>query len=273
MTDVLLASRVRDAQRYIEASSFTWFQRFELAPGVWTPGKHDAAWVLNKMEFPVQLQGQSVLDIGTANGAVAFEAERRGASRVLAIDILPDRAFGPRQTGAFLGSQVEFREGSIYELPSLVNGERFNLVCFFGVLYHLRHPLLALDAIRAVCRNGATMLLETLVADAGLPPEVRDLPIAQFLRLRELADTPTNWWAPTIYTVLQWCHSCGFDPSLIAAWPEEAPERCGVRASVVPGLPEYLRISHERPVHASVNAWRPVREIMNDYLPDDATTR
>jgi len=75
------------AREFLGKADFVWHQRFELAPGVSTPGDRDIEFVLDAAEVPYDLTGKSVLDIGTANGGAAFEAQRRGASRVVALDI------------------------------------------------------------------------------------------------------------------------------------------------------------------------------------------
>ena len=66
------------AHRFVEESTFLWHQRFQLAPGVETPGVNPMEWLLAQSCVPASLDGMTVLDIGTTNGAVAFECERRG---------------------------------------------------------------------------------------------------------------------------------------------------------------------------------------------------
>ena len=102
---------------------------------------------------------------GTSNGGAAFELERRGAERVVAVDIYPESWFGFDAVKKLLGSRVQYVEASVYELGALLRQE-FDIVLFWGVLYHLRHPLLALDNIRALLRG--TAFLETAVCDAEL---------------------------------------------------------------------------------------------------------
>src|SRR5258707_15780879 len=75
------------AAEFIERAEFVWHQRWELAPGVWTPGSSDVGWLCHLAKLPADLTGQSVIDVGTTNAGTAFELERRGASRVVAVDI------------------------------------------------------------------------------------------------------------------------------------------------------------------------------------------
>ena len=150
-----------------------WHQRFELAGGVYTPGASDIPWLMNKAAVPERLDGATVLDIGTTNGGAAFECERRGARRVVAVDIADENWFGFVTLKRALGSSVDHVQSSIYELPELL-GEQFDLVLFWGVLYHLRHPLLALDNVRRLARG--TVSIETAVSDHELGGAARPAP-------------------------------------------------------------------------------------------------
>jgi tRNA (mo5U34)-methyltransferase len=142
------------AHRFLAQSDCVWFQRFELGGGVYTPGTNDLEWVFATAGVPDDLSGKSALDIGTSNGGAAFELERRGAQRVVAVDIFPPSWFGFDALKDFLGSRVEFVEATAYELPSLI-GETFDVIIFWGVLYHLRHRRLRRrgrgDALGSAC--------------------------------------------------------------------------------------------------------------------------
>jgi tRNA (mo5U34)-methyltransferase len=231
------------AQRFIERTDFIWHQRFELAPGVYAPGANDIEWLLGVSELPPDLEGLSVLDVGTTNGGAAFLAERRGASRVVAIDIFGPHWFGFSELSELLGSEVEYRRVSAYELAGALD-EQFDIVLFFGVLYHLRHPLLALDNLRAVSRDRC--YLETAVADHE-NPELARSPVARFYRTDELGGDSSNWFVPTIAALQDWCVSSGFDSQLLAAWPSESPSRCMVKLQPATGDPEFAKLSYERP--------------------------
>lgn len=194
---------------------------------------------MRRARFPRDLTGKSVLDIGTCNGGLAFEAERRGASRVVAVDIYPPDHFGFDVLARHFGSKATFVRASVYELPSLL-AERFDVVAFFGVLYHLRHPLLGLDAVRRV--SSGEVFIETAVAD-GPPGTVR------FYRGREYGDDSSNWFVPTVGTLLDWCASSGLDATLVEEWGD----RCTVRAVVSDGPPEYEQLSYEVPLDVTVD--------------------
>ncbi len=104
------------ATELAQRTEFVWHQRFELAPGVFTPGVSNVPFLLQMAGVPERLDGATVLDIGTTNGGAAFECERRGAERVVAVDIADADWFGFAVLRDALDSRVEHVQGSIYEL-------------------------------------------------------------------------------------------------------------------------------------------------------------
>lgn len=237
------------AHRILADESIVWYQRFELAPGVWTPGVADTLDLMARARMPEDMSGLTVLDVGTSNGALAFEAERRGASRVVAVDLYEPTWFGFSTLAEHFGSKASFVRASVYELP-VVLAERFDVVAFFGVLYHLRHPLLGLDAVRRMANRW--VFIETAVADASLPdPLLQEKGLVRFFRSAELGSDSSNWFAPTTATLVDWCYSAGLRPEVTDAWPDAGrPERCALRAAVIPGEPEYEKLSYEVPLDA-----------------------
>ena len=199
-----------------------WHQRWELAPGVFTPGVNDTARLMDRAQVPADLSGLRVLDIGTYNGCCAFECERRGASEVVALDIMNPERTGFSRLHAMLDSRAEYVRASAYELDPERHGS-FDLVLFFGVLYHLRYPHLALDRIRTVCRG--TLRIETHVLDGRFAhakriPRVlgrlavraaRGVPMWRQYRARELhPEDGSNLLGPNAAAVLASLHDCGF---------------------------------------------------------------
>lgn len=233
------------AERLIAEASFVWHQRWELVPGVPTPGANDIGWLLERSGLGGSFAGASVLDIGTTNGGLAFTAERAGATRVVAVDLVPPSHFGFDVLAEAQGSSVEFVQASAYELPERLGGEKFDVVVFWGVLYHMRHPLLALDAVHRLTKKVAS--IETAVADSELPPgSTSDV---RFYRRDELGGDASNWFAPSVACLADWCASAGLEPYAVSAWPEGAPSRGLVNARPVP-VPEYVRLSYEVPIRA-----------------------
>lgn len=234
----------RVASTLLEDPSIVWHQRFSLDADRLTPGVNSVAHLIRESGLSSNLTGKSVLDVGTTNGAIAFEAERRGAKRVVATDIFDDNHFGFGKIRRSLGSSVEFIRCSVYELDQVFENQTFDIVLFFGVLYHLRHPLLGLDAIRSVCNS--VCLLETAI----FQPEksLASNPVAHFHRLDSLNGDSSNWFVPSIRALSDWCESAGFSTEILGTFPATEPKRCMARLAVRPGPPEYQRVSYERKI-------------------------
>src|SRR3954469_18630980 len=127
-----------------------WFHDMELngvrtAPDHFLPGYPASKFSRFAHALPKDMTGKSVLDIGCNAGFYSLEMKRRGANRVLGIDFDDRYLAQARFAAASLGFDIEFRKLSVYDVHKL--NERFDVVLFLGVLYHLRHPLLALDLI------------------------------------------------------------------------------------------------------------------------------
>ena len=203
-----------------------WFHNLHLPGGRRTAPDHPLGdfpaykWEQVAPHVPRDLHGARVLDIGCNAGFYSFELARRGAD-VLAIDVDEHYLRQARWAAAELGlaERVELRRLGVYELATL-DVEPFDVVLFLGVLYHLRHPLLALDIIAP--RVGGTLVVQTLTMPgeerAEAPPNLamkeraalRDpaWPAMAFIE-HELAGDPTNWWAPNAACVEAMLRSCG----------------------------------------------------------------
>src|SRR6476469_8332133 len=144
-------SRPSDLEERIEALG-PWFHNLNLN-GVWTAPDHflgdypGAKFRRFAPHLPKDLAGKSVLDIGCNAGFYSIEMKRRGAGRVLGIDSDDRYLEQARLASETLGfDDIEFAKLDVYDVGAI--GGRFDVVIFMGVLYHLRHPLLALDLIR-----------------------------------------------------------------------------------------------------------------------------
>jgi tRNA (mo5U34)-methyltransferase len=175
-----------------EVRRIPWYHTIDLGGGVVTPGRDDTPRRVARLRLPEGLSGTTVLDVGAWDGYFSFEAERRGAARVLATDSFVWRGEGWGSREGFelarraLGSRVEDMEIDVLELSAQRPG-RFDLVLFLGVLYHMRHPLLALERIADVTAN--QLILETHVDMLG-----SRRPAAAFYPGSETWGDPTTWW-------------------------------------------------------------------------------
>lgn len=214
-----------------------WFHKIELAPGFVTPGWSDPGTEkLPHFGLPEDMSGMRVLDVGCAEGFFSFEAERRGAREVVAIDSYPSSIERFTLCRDALGSRATAYLCNVYDLQPKSFGT-FDLVMFFGVLYHLRHPLLALERLRSVC--GGSLLMQTATWEVEGEQE---LALARFDPFgidsgpegNPIFD-PTVFWRPNARCVLALLRSSGFedvevisrDPliaiSLRARSPDPAP--------------------------------------------------
>jgi tRNA (mo5U34)-methyltransferase len=148
-----------DARRAFDGVD--WYHRWEVFRGISTPGRRQVSLICAKAELPPDLTGKRVLDIGALNGCFSFECERRGASEVIAYDSENPDVSGFHRLKDLLGSKVKYIQGSVYTLTPEELGA-FDLILFFGVLYHLRYPLLAIDRIRSVSRGDVLIETHTL---------------------------------------------------------------------------------------------------------------
>lgn len=182
-------------RQQIKAEEY-WFHRIELPGGIVTPGWSDPRVdKLPHFDLPEDMRGMRVLDIGHAEGFFSFEAERRGAAEVVAIDNYAPMIRKFYLCRSALGARALPCRMSVYDLDPRTLGT-FDLVLFFGVLYHLRHPLLALERIRRVCTG--TLLLQTATGAAASGQAAADFhPFGlesgpPHARLRD----PTCFWFP-----------------------------------------------------------------------------
>ncbi len=178
-----------------------WFHNFELAPGVMTNGWSPMSERMPHFQIPQDLSGKRVLDIGCADGYFTFLAESRGAS-VVSIDSWPREGYFLAHE--VLNSKAEFHHMSVYDLCPGTFG-LFDIVFFFGVYYHLKNPVLALERIASVTREYA--LIESEIVDAQC---AQGEGVSRFCEFDELNNEPTNWWAPNIPCLLQTARASGF---------------------------------------------------------------
>jgi tRNA (mo5U34)-methyltransferase len=225
-----------------------WFHNIEL-DGVPTAPDHFLGnypadkWRRFAHAIPADLTGRSVLDIGCNGGFYSIEMKKRGAARVLGIDFDEDYLAQARFAAEVSGFDIEFAKLSVYDVGAI--GERFDVVLFMGVLYHLRHPLLALDLIHEHVA-GDLLIFQSMQRGATETEPVEpdydfwqtahfDRPAYPKLHFIEhsYSNDPTNWWAPNAACAEAMLRSAGF---AIVEHPEqevyvcrrvEAPEWAG----------------------------------------------
>ncbi|MFN0111003.1 MAG: DUF1698 domain-containing protein [Blastocatellia bacterium] len=184
--------------------SGSWWHSIDLGNGVVTPGVHSLAEMqelYQSLNLPEDLSGKTLLDIGCWDGFYTFETERHGA-QVTSVDCWhPSNFFAAHKA---LNSNAKFYEHSIYEIGKDNLGS-FDIVLFMGVLYHLRHPLLALENVCELTRDFA--IIESHIID-----KMREgnEPAMEFYEFDELGGQYDNWWAPNFECMVQMIRSAGF---------------------------------------------------------------
>ncbi len=236
-----------ELQARIDAFDF-WYHRIELPDGIITPG-----WApvdTGIYGIPDRLDGKRVLDVGAWDGYWTFEAINRGASEVVAIDDFSDHlgdnvkrtawdTFDLCRDALGLDDSICKRfEMTVYDLTPEDLG-MFDVVFCFGTLYHLRHPLLGLDRLSAVCRE--TIFVESAILDDyspykgglnfGYPGKQM---VMEFYPDKNYANNDSNWWTPTLNCLGNMVAAAGFGN--VTAWKlVEKPEEVGACRGFVSG--------------------------------------
>jgi tRNA (mo5U34)-methyltransferase len=220
-----------------------WWHSFELPDGTLVEGVCSLDGLkrrLAKFPIPYDLTGKRVLDIGAWDGFFSFELEKRGAE-VVAIDCWDNERF--RIMRQMMNSRVDYRMYDMYELTPATVG-KFDIVIFFGVLYHLKHPLLALERVCALTKELACV--DTFVIEDTDPR-----PRMEFYEHDELGGQTDNWVGPNIPCLLAWCRTAGFarvdfrgkleHSACVACYREWEPVEPGA-----PDAPEVSYVMHDR---------------------------
>ncbi len=218
-------------QQQIEALG-EWFHNLDLQGHRTAPhhflGDYPAVkWRAFAHAIPQDLSGRTVLDIGCNGGFYSIEMKRRGADRVVGIDSDERYLRQARFAAEVSDADIEFRRLSVYDVALL--RERFDVVLFMGVLYHLRYPLLALDLLHEHVTQDLLVFQSMQRGSSDVEPLADDYPFSEE-RIFNLAGYPklhfverkysgdqTNWFIPNRAAVEAMLRSAGY---AIVAHPE-----------------------------------------------------
>lgn len=233
-----------------------WFHNLNLG-GVQTAQDHflgdfpEAKWRRFQHALPENLSGKTVLDIGCNGGFYSIEMKRRGAERVVGIDFDPRYLAQARLAAQVTGYDIEFQEMSVYDVARL--GEQFDVVLFMGVLYHLRHPLLALDLIREHVARDLLVFQSLQRGSDKVYPVAADYDFSETAHFddpgypkmhlieHEYARDWTNWWIPNAACSAAMLRTAGFEilahpeADVFLCRPSELPTGAG---AIYPARPE-----------------------------------
>lgn len=228
-----------------------WFHNIDLG-GVLTAPDHflgdypHMKWRKFADAIPADLTGKTVLDIGCNAGFYSIEMKKRGAERVLGIDFDDVYLNQARFAAEVAEANIEFRKLSVYDVGALA--EKFDIVIFMGVLYHLRHPLLALDLIREHVAADLLVFQSMQRGSKDVPELAENYPFSDYALFdqpgfpklhfveQRYADDPTNWWVPNAACVEAMLRSSGFE---ITAHPEAEVYICRAAQQPEHALPIY----------------------------------
>lgn len=273
-----------------------WWHSIDLGQGVVTPGFKSVAALKHEVEalrLP-DLQGKTVLDIGAYDGFFSFEAERRGAARVVALDHYAWAIDLPKaiaywrdcnERGIPFDPEAEESKLHFETLPGMLaynTAHRaldskvetvvedfmetdpdqlgtFDVVLFLGVLYHMQHPLLSLQRVAALTRGMAVIETEAMEL-----PGIENRALCEFFEGVELNNDSSNWWAPNEKAVAGMCRAAGFSRvEVIVGSPLQTPARKTTKArlrSSVGGVLRKVGLRQELPevvrYRAIVCAWK-----------------
>ena len=189
-----------------------WWHTIDLGDGVVTPGQIPSFVQQIRLDsIPTNLKGKKVLDIGCWDGFFSFECEKRGGI-VKAIDNLQYEKFvkyrykiklngnlGFQIVKKILNSKVEYKMMDFFDIKD----ETFNIVLFFGLLYHMKNPLSAIEHL-------FNLTEELLIIESHYIPDNSGIPYMIFYPEDELNQDPTNWWGPTLLCIQKMCETAGF---------------------------------------------------------------
>ena len=223
-----------------------WFHNLNLR-GVATAPDHflgdfpNIKWQQIAHAIPENLSGRTVLDVGCNAGFYSIELKKRGARRVVGIDV-DDRYLKQAQfAAAVLGVDIELEKCSVYDVDRIAG--RFDYVFFMGVFYHLRYPLFALDKV--IKKVAGRLVFQTMVRGSHEVEtweedypfsnteifERRNFPVMYFIE-KSYSNDPTNWWIPNRAAVEAVLRSSGLE---IEAHPEEETWICRPETAVRDG--------------------------------------
>jgi tRNA (mo5U34)-methyltransferase len=251
MKTMALSSR-EEIEREVERLG-PWFHNIDLlgvqtAPGHFLGDYPSLKWRNFERSLPDDLSGKSVLDIGCNGGFYSIEMKKRGAARVVGIDHDEQYLRQARFAASVLDFDIEFRELSVYKVAEL--REKFDLVLFMGVFYHLRHPLLALDLLYEHVAKDLLVFQSLQRGSDEVERIEQDYPFTEqaifnqpgYPKLHFVEDRyskdPTNWWFPNLACSEALLRSAGFrilehpEAEVFICRRTERPDWCGAERIV-----------------------------------------
>jgi tRNA (mo5U34)-methyltransferase len=204
-----------------------WFHCIDLGEGIRTktrsaigePVEHpEPTWRKVRGALPDNLSGKSVLDVGCNAGFYSIEMKRCGAARVLGVDSQRDLIRQAQFVRRVLGVDVEYERLSVYDLDPIQMGQ-FDVTLALGLIYHCKHPVLALERLFAITREW--LVIETAVYPPEKAPESFEYdeggsrptlhPLAYIENTTDAKEAIYNWFVPSVNALTALLKNVGFD--------------------------------------------------------------
>lgn len=228
----------RDGAQTIVSKVPHWHHKFEVFPGVVTPGAYDPQFLLDKLQLPDDMTGLRALDIGPSDGFFSMHMARRGA-QVTAVDYRAKDGHGFEAMEKLTGLEFDYRQMNLYDIPASDIGA-FDIVLFLGVLYHLPDMMRALNIVARLCRS--RLLVETQFEPELMP----GVAVARYYEAGTLADDITNFWVPNRECLFAMLRDVGFQIDRDESWgkrilvdtslsPSARAEKMSLAYGLIPG--------------------------------------
>ena len=154
--------------------------------------RSDLKW--DRLRAHIDWLDKSVLDVGCGNGYFGYRMLDAGAKSVVGLD------------GYFLFAIQAallqwFSRSPTVVVPRRFNGldqHQFDVVLSMGVVYHQRDPFRHMSDIVAACKQGGTLVVESIVADSDFKPY-----------RRVYAGMPNVTLLPSVTTLFRWMEQVG----------------------------------------------------------------
>jgi tRNA (mo5U34)-methyltransferase len=215
----------RDNARKLIDSRSSWYHKFEIYPGLWTPGVYDPAGTLKELHLPDDMTGMRVLEIGPADGFFTKVISSRGAV-VVAIDYAAKDHYGFEVMERLSGRSYDFRQCNIFDIDVRALGT-FDLIICLGVLYHLPDPVRGLWKLSNIPTK--KFILETFVSN-----KYGDQCVAEYIHGVSLNGDYTNFWAPTAKCCEKILDDVGYNLDSVFLNDTRALFRCSVDMKKLP---------------------------------------
>jgi tRNA (mo5U34)-methyltransferase len=200
MTKESLAERV---------AKIKWEHTIDLGNGVITPGRESPEWQAWKCRcLPEDLKEKSVLDVGAWDGFYSFEAVNRGAKSILAIDnfqnpgVCSDAGFMLARKALGLEGVVEHKDLDVEDPHDDIGWDTPDITILFGVLYHLKNPVLALTRLFNLTQE--VVCLESHIRD------FKGQPVCYAYNTGESNGDPYTYWGPSPEWIERVARNVGF---------------------------------------------------------------